>query len=136
VSKEERSQQNKDYQRNLKLKEAARKNLIDVERVQEEWKRAQEIVVVEYEQARRGDIVKVYFSNQLLFELEKLNEKYSLKNQSDSVFKMDLANPLSSIVKLVESKKIVKILICDRSYRMSNTESFVRRNGEQPIDQT
>jgi hypothetical protein len=92
--------------------------------------------VVEYEQARRGDIVKVYFSNQLLFELEKLNEKYSLKNQSDSVFKMDLANPLSSIVKLVESKKIVKILICDRSYRMSNTESFVRRNGEQPIDQT
>jgi hypothetical protein len=135
VPKEARSQQNKDYQRNLKLKEAARKNLIDVARVQEELKRAQEIVVVEYEHARRGDIVKVYFSNQLLFELEKLNEKYSLKNQSDSVFRMDLANPSSSIVKLVESKKIVKILICDRSYGMSNTESFVRRNGEQPVDQ-
>jgi hypothetical protein len=121
VSREDKAKQNKQYQERKKEKK--------------ELERAQAIMVVEHEEGRRGGIVKVYFSNQLLFELEKLNGKYSLRNPSYSVFRMDLANPSCSIVKLVESKKIVKILISDRSFRMSNTESFVTRNGEQSVDQ-
>jgi hypothetical protein len=121
VSKEDKSEQNRNnYKRRL---EKAR------------LERAQEIVKLELEQCRRGDILKVFVRNELLFELQKSSGVFELKNASDKVFRMDLVNALANIVKVVDSKIIVKILVCDSSYKMGKTNECSKHFGDSYVEQ-
>jgi hypothetical protein len=133
ISKEVVSRQNKEYQIRKQMKIAAQQDILNIERDREELRRAEAILVVRHEQvSRTGELVRVYFSKQLLFELEKFSGKYSLKNESENLIRLDLVNPLCSIVKLVDLQKIVKILVCSSRYRMSNTPAFIGVYGDNP----